>query len=156
MGKKLNQTYKVEPLFPGEPEDVTIEHDYNEGIVQYEFYIPAAIWRHSAVKNFISQLTGKIDPSGTIFKGMTGVWEGEEEDTYIYRLIFDSSELSITLTRRIFNDLITEMMAKLSEHTESAQEAFLFTENVISATLSKMKTKPSNLLLHQTTRAGRI
>jgi len=89
MGKKSSKTYPIKPLIHGSTQNVTIEHDYRQDIVQYEFYIPAAIWQHSAVKKFITQLS-KMDPSATIFKGVTGVWKGEQEDTYIYRLIFHS------------------------------------------------------------------
>ena len=142
MGKKFSKIYTIRPLIHGSAQDVTIEHDYRKEIVQYEFYIPAAIWQHSAVKKFITQLSN-MDPSATIFKGATGVWKGEQEDTYIYRLIFDSGEFTYDTTRSKLIDFIGKMMASLSEWHESAQDAFLFTENDISYTLSKKK-KASN------------
>jgi len=134
-----SKAYPTKPLQPGNTVDVTIESTHEPDVVQYEFYIPAAIWDLPAVRKFISQLAS-FDPNATIFKGTTGVWQGDEEDTHIYRLIRKPSpEISDAKTQQYLCGLIGEMMAQLSEWTESDQEAFLFTETKMSSTLSKKK-----------------
>jgi hypothetical protein len=60
------RTYPTKPLQPYGSRDVVIYYDHNQNVVQYEFYIPAAIWDHSAVRNFITKL-GQLDPNATIF-----------------------------------------------------------------------------------------
>jgi hypothetical protein len=134
-----SKSYKTKPLDHSTHEVyVTIEHEFDNEIIQYEFYIPADIWGHSAVRHFIDKLN-QLDPSATIFKGITGVWQGEEEDTNIYRLIRRKGEVDSIKTRDVLCDYVGEMMAELSEWKESAQDAFLFTETKISTTFSIKK-----------------
>ena len=133
-------TRKTNPLRPGNPVDITIDSVYEPEVVQYEFYIPAAIWDHSAVRDFIKNLGG-LDPSATIFKGATGVWQGDQEDTHIYRLIRGPGAEKMprqTVRNHLWN-LVEEMMAKLSEWGESVQKAFFFTEAKISSTLVRKR-----------------
>jgi hypothetical protein len=132
---------QTNPLVPGKTATVTIDQECDKDVVQYEFYIPAKIWDHKAVKDFRAKL-GTISIGATIFKGTIGIWkfpkmrkEEEQEvveDTHIYRLIkgeiHDEEKIII---RAQLRNYIEEMMLKLSEWDESKQQEFLFTETVI-------------------------
>lgn len=146
-------------LQPSNPISVTIDQEHDEQVVQYEFYIPAKIWDHSAVKDFREKL-GTISVGATIFKGTTGIWkstkggeEGEEEvveDTHIYRFIKgeipdeckeeDGRSMSgKDYIRAKLHGFIEKMMLELSVWGESRQEEFLFTETEIFNNLAKLK-----------------
>ena len=150
---------QTKPLQPSNPVPVTIDQEHDEQVVQYEFYIPAKIWDHSAVKDFREKL-GKISVGATIFKGTTGIWkspnkwEKEEkevvEDTHIYRLIKgeipdeckgedDRSMSGKDYIRANLRGFIEKMMLELSVWDESKQEEFLFTETEIFNNLAKLK-----------------
>jgi hypothetical protein len=72
-------TRTTRPLVPGNGSKITIEHDDDQSI-QYEFYIPAAVWSHTVVRTFIQRLE-QLAPGATIFKGATGVWHNKT--TYV-------------------------------------------------------------------------
>ncbi|HVC96347.1 MAG TPA: hypothetical protein VND64_21865, partial [Pirellulales bacterium] len=113
-----------------------------ERAIQYEFYIPAAVWSHSAVKEFREFLETKLSNGATIFKTAVGVWKGDEEDTNIYRLIVRPKETQAGQDpdpadhRQMILDAIEKMMAHLAEWKESRQKEFLFTVQIITASKS--------------------
>ena len=129
----LTRTYF--PLVKGEATQITIEHE-NVGCVQYEFYIPATVYLHTAVRRFLSRL-GKLAPGATISKGAIGSWEGGEEDVNVYRLIlsegFDREKMRGTL-----HEEIADVMASLAESKESAQQEVIFTEVEIRMDRSRL------------------
>ncbi len=134
MKVSKSQPHGVEPLAAMKAISKTIDHRHQPESMQYEFYIPAAIWKHSAVKVFVDKLRN-LDRGATIFKGVLGIWKDEQEDTYIYRLILGPEEATDDYFNRIHETLcegIAEMKVKLSEWKESAQDDFLFTETKLS------------------------
>jgi hypothetical protein len=128
------------PLVKGEPAQITIEHE-NVGCVQYEFYIPATVYLHTATRRFLSRL-GKLAPGATISKGAIGSWEGGEEDVNVYRLIlsegFDREEMRANLHAEI-----ADVMAALAESKESVQQEVIFTEVEIRMDRSRL-VKPTS------------
>jgi hypothetical protein len=126
-------THTHQPLKPG-AQTVAVDHDHY-GAVEYEFYIPAAVWDHSATWSFIQWLQA-LEPGATIFKGATGVWLGQLEDSYIYRMIPRDGRYDRTNVRDALHAEIGSWHAKLATWIESAQQAILFTEIEIRATLS--------------------
>jgi hypothetical protein len=130
----ITRTYH--PLVKGEAAQITIEHE-NVGCVQYEFYIPAVVYLHTAVRRFLGRL-GKLAPGATISKGAIGSWEGGEEDVNGYRLIliegFNREEMRGTLHTEI-----ADVMASLAESTESAQQEVIFTEVEIRMDRSRLQ-----------------
>lgn len=102
---------------------------------QYEFYIPEAIWSHQSVQTFITRLAS-IEPGATIFQGLVGVWQGEPEQTPIYRVILRTGQFDPANTRSALHSEIGRLMADLSASDESAQDAFMFTETDIRVTMT--------------------
>jgi hypothetical protein len=135
-------TVDVHPLEPSKaPLKANLDHNEYPA-TQYEFYIPAAIWSHTAVKDILKYLQ-KIDKNATIFKGMIGVWRGGAEDTNIYRLILKPKEGKTDpgTLRPMIQKQIEPMMAALAAWGESVQEAFMFTEQQIHVNLSRFDKK---------------
>ncbi len=64
---------------------VRVDHD-DYAAVQYEFYIPEAIWLCPSVQTFIRRMQS-IEPGATVFHGLIGVWHGVSETTRIYSLV---------------------------------------------------------------------
>ena len=143
-------TRTTQPLDHGPARTVTIEHEPFLATC-YDFYIPVAVWYHTATKLFtgrISQLAG----GATIFKGATGVWKREpapekpegadpgvdEEDIYIYRLIVRASEFNASGSRSGLHTEVANLMSALSEWDESRQQTVLFTEAEILMDLSRL------------------
>jgi len=140
-------THPVNPLEPGPKIKLKVRHNSFES-VQYEFYIPAAIWSHRAVLKFISELEN-ITQGATIQKTATGVWQGEEEDTNIYRMIVRPKKGTIeTMQSRVrarLRNAIGEMMVTLAEWGESYQSEFMFTEVKLLSTTSEITDLPVQL-----------
>lgn len=162
MSRKI--AYKGQPkqtqrLSGSIPVQVTIDQEHEEQVVQYEFYIPAKVWDHRAVKGFRANL-GTISIGATIFKGTTGIWKSAKEgagevveDTHIYRLVKgdipestdykgeDDKPMSSgkDAIRAQLRGFIEQMMLELSVWDESKQEEFLFTETGISSNRAELK-----------------
>ena|ERR1017187_1380901 len=141
--------YPFEPLVPHPGKPIEATHS-TKTMIQYEFYIPAAIWSHRAVLAFINNLE-QITQGATIQKTATGVWEGEEEDTNIYRMILQLDEAVIDGVpahlhyRRRLQDSIGQMLADLATWKESYQDAFMFTEKEIIVTFSRLVNVPQDV-----------
>ncbi len=103
--------------------------------VQYEFYIPEAIWNHESVQTFVNRLES-IEPGATIFQGLVGVWQGQPELTRIYRMILRAGQFDPANTHSALHSEVGRLMADLSASDESAQDAFMFTETDIRATMA--------------------
>jgi hypothetical protein len=122
-------TKTIQPLAPGNAASVVINHE-NRTAIQYEFYIPAAVYYHTAVQAFRQSL-GQLAPGATIFRGATGVWMGEEEDVYIYRTLIKYGEHTPETLRPGLRSLIQAMMASLATWKEASQKEVLFTETLV-------------------------
>lgn len=105
--------------------------------VEYEFYIPAAVFDHSATKDFIARLK-TIQPSATISKGLQGVWQGSTEDTNIFKMVLRKGQFDAAQLRSVLRSEIGRLVASLSAWTESKQGSVLFTEREIHVCLSSL------------------
>jgi heme/copper-type cytochrome/quinol oxidase subunit 1 len=117
----------------GTAERMTVSHDRSNA-VQYDFYIPEAIWNHESVQTFLTRLLS-IEQGATIFNGITGVWQGDEEQTRIYRLILRSDRFQRNNVTSAFAGEVGRLMAELAV-TPLAQQAFMYTETDIMMHLS--------------------
>jgi hypothetical protein len=118
---------------------VKVSHkDYTA--IQYEFYIPEAIWNHPSIKIFIQRLES-VEPSATIFRGLIGVWQGEPETTRIYRLILRRGRFDPNNSRAALHGEVGRLMADLSASPQHAQQTFMFSETDIRATESMNVTR---------------
>lgn len=72
-GKPYNKT--TQPHVPTGQRDVTIQYKAIRAI-QYDFYIPIAVWHHPAISTFKNNIGG-LAGGATVFKGATGVWTEE-------------------------------------------------------------------------------
>lgn len=130
----LHKSRLYRPLRPG-PES-KIEFDNEDNVAyRYEFFIPAAIWRHTATVAFLNTLQA-IEPNSTVFKGAVGAWKNEVEDVNIYVMILKKGEWNPDNVRTGLRDAIADLMARLAEWRESIQQAFLFTETTIRMNLT--------------------
>lgn len=137
MAKLKSRRGIFKPLVPTGPEHISFSEE-DEVAYKYEFYIPAAVWKHTATRNFIQQL-GQLNPGATIFKGATGVWKEDVEDVNIYVLILRQNDLGPpTAVRSALRDAVRQLMSGLAEWKESFQEAFLFTETVMRMSLTQV------------------
>ena len=108
-------------------------HDYRA--VQYEFYIPEAIWPLNSVQTFITRLQSVVF-GATVFRGLIGIWQRQPESTCIYRVIVPHNQLDANATRLVLHQEIGRLMAELSTSLQHVQQAFMFTETEIRATLT--------------------
>lgn len=131
----MTTQHTIQPLEPGDPRTCTVNHD-DYTAVQFDFYIPAAVWSHSATRIFLDRLKN-LAKGATIFKGMVGVWQDEEEDTNIFRMILRRDKFDPDNIRRCLHSEVGDLFAKLSTSTESSQKAVMFTETVICVTMAK-------------------
>lgn len=104
--------------------------------VEYEFYIPALIYRRRATKRFITRLQS-IEPGATVFKGLQGIWRGESENTHIYRMILRGGRFDRKNVRTTLQNEIGALLAALSQLPGKVpQEAVMFTEREVHGVLS--------------------
>ena len=125
-------------LVKGDTDEVTIEFE-NNVCVQFEFYIPAAVFRHSAVRRFLNRLD-KLAAGATISKGAIGAWEGDEEDVNIYRVIL-AGDFDREAVRSMLHSEIADVMASLAESKETVQRTFIFTEAELRLDCSTLRRK---------------
>jgi hypothetical protein len=114
---------------------VAVDHEDFKAI-QYEFYIPRLVWNLPSVRVFIKRLDS-IEKGATLFSKLGGVWEGEHEETNIYRKIIDRRNFQPSNTRTALHSAVGRLMADLSASPEFAQQAVMFTETPIRVTMSK-------------------
>lgn len=133
---KTEHTVKV-PVY--QAHRVSVSHEDYEAI-QYEFYISEEIWDHSSVQTFLERLES-IESGATIFAGLVGVWQGEPEQSRIYRKIIRAGQFDLANARAAFHSEIGRLMADLSASAESAQDTFMLTETDIRVTKSSGLTR---------------
>lgn len=135
-GKPYNKT--TQPHVPTGQRDVSIQHKVIRAI-QYDFYIPIAVWHHPAIITFKNNI-GTLAGGATVFKGATGVWTEEregaqgvpiEEDVYIWRIVVPGDAKTAEIYRNGIHSYIATMMASLSECDLSRQGEFMFTESLV-------------------------
>ena len=123
----------------GQGYQVRVSHE-DYVAIQYEFYIPETIWDNPSIQTFLQQL-GSIQPNATIFQGLVGVWQGEPEQTRIYRMILGAGQFAIGNVRAALHSAIGSLMAELSGSAEHTQDTFMFSETDIRVTRSNGLTR---------------
>jgi len=108
--------------------------------VQYEFYIPEAIWDLTSVQTLIERLES-VTGGATIFGGVTGVWKGDKESIRIYRWIVATRKLTPDNMRPALQHEIGRLMGELSKSAMHNQEAFMFTETQVQISMSNSVTQ---------------
>ncbi len=116
-------------------QQISVEIHENEA-VQYDFYIPTAICEHPSIKNFLQKLSC-LERGATIFQGLTGIWQGKEEKTQIYRLILQKGKFQRDNVKAALKRESGRLFAELST-TPHTQQAFLYTETDILMNLNKL------------------
>ncbi|MGC2160402.1 MAG: hypothetical protein WA634_00705 [Silvibacterium sp.] len=112
-----------------------VDHvDYDA--IQYEFYIPHAIWNHRSVRSFIRDVNS-ISQGSTEFPKVKGEWMGTTENTHIFRKIFEASQLGAEQFRKAIRKELGRLMVALSQSKRSKQDTFMFTESLIHVMLSR-------------------
>lgn len=114
--------------------DVTIE---TYAAIEYEFYIPAAIWDHQAVRVFRDELQS-LEKGATIFKGTIGIWQEITEQTHIYRVTLRRDRFQPDNFVQAIQNRIARMMADLTESLEAWQEEVIFTAKEIMVSCNKL------------------
>ena len=132
-------THNISPIGDLPAKHVSVQHDFYDAW-QFEFYIPANIWLHDDVQEFVQRL-GTLSRGATIVNGATGVWKGEREGTHVYRLIMRAGQVEMDKVRLTIQSMVGTLLTKLDAHDEAAQDAFMVTETAIKVTLSKLLTE---------------
>ncbi|HYE61264.1 MAG TPA: hypothetical protein VD997_04640 [Phycisphaerales bacterium] len=91
--------------------------------VEYEFYIPAAVWEHGATRAFLAWLTSEVE-GATVFKGAVGAWEGQVERTHVVRVLAGADEA----TSGLIAARAGELMRAWGESPQTRQETLMFTK----------------------------
>jgi hypothetical protein len=126
---EVDATKTGQILQPGPANTFDIHHEHKEA-VQYDFYLPVKIYFHRATERFIQRI-GQLSPGSTLFKGATGIWKKDQEDTYIHRFIIEPREFTRDNFRDLIRSEINELAAELGEWRETVQQQIMFTETVV-------------------------
>lgn len=114
-----------------------IEHcDY--AAVQFDFYIPESIWSEARTQKFIETIQS-VEQGGTIFKGLTGMWQGDQESTRIYRVTIPCDGMGRAILRAALHAEIETLLRSLALSPSTMQTALLFTETEIYVSLSSVR-----------------
>ena len=120
----------------GEGFGATVDHQ--EKAVQYDFYIPAKIWRVPVVKHFLEALSAL--EGATISEGETGTWQGQQEKTNVFRLLVRLHNRTLARLEETLAEAIGALMAALSASEKHAQQAMMYTRTAITlVTLKNVK-----------------
>jgi hypothetical protein len=140
--------HDVQPLIPNKRLHLHVDHS-RKSSVQYEFYIPAAIWSHTAVRVFRAALHRALSAGGATVVAATGLWAGAQEDTNIHRVIVGPRKGEDSVNRIALRALIEpevgKMLVSLAEWRESEQDAFFFTEAELERSLASSEDATSSL-----------
>lgn len=109
--------------------------------VQFDFYIPALIYelpKMSRLRKSLSDIEG-----ATVFENETGIWEGEPENTHVFRVILRPGKLDLDDARTQIKQVIGDFMVEISD-SEHKQQAIMFTETRVEVSVAKnvKKTLP--------------
>ncbi len=105
--------------------------------IEYEFYVPAAIWDHAAVRIFLDELLS-VEKGATIFKGTIGIWQQTTEITHIYRVTLRRDRFSPDNFVQTIQNRIARLMADLTESLDAWQEEIIFTAKEITVSSNKL------------------
>ncbi len=128
--------HTIHPLKPGRKTTVAVEHEEFQAM-EYDIYVPAGIWSHSAVQAFVNEPVS-LEGGATISKGATGLWRGGQEETNIIRIVVRAARVDHD---RFFDHLhqrLGELMAHLAEVPEAQQNTMMFTVRPLTVGLCRL------------------
>jgi hypothetical protein len=137
--------HEIRPLRRAATARVAVSHD--EFIAtEYELYIPAGIWTHTAVKAFLDRPL-RAEGGATISKGATGLWRGGQEETHVIRIVVRRTAKDRASGHDRFFDLLQRrvgrLMAHLAEWPEARQQEVMFTAKEVRVGVSRLaRTRP--------------
>jgi hypothetical protein len=126
---EMDATKAGQILQPGSGNTFDIHHEHEEA-VQYDFYLPVKIYFHRATERFIQRIA-QLSPGSTLFRGATGIWKKDAEDTFIHRFIIEPKEFTRENLRMAIRSEINELAAELGEWRETVQQQIMFTETAV-------------------------
>jgi len=136
--------HEIRPLRRARSARVEVRHDEFVA-TEYELYIPAGIWTHTAVRAFLDRPL-KVEGGATISKGATGLWRGSQEETHVIRIVVRRSSEGRDAGRDRFFDLLQRrvgrLMAQLAEWPEARQQEVMFTAKEVRVGVSTLAKPP--------------
>ena len=152
--------HRTRPLRRAGAKRVAVEHDEFLA-TEYEIYVPAGIWTHTAVREFLARPL-RVEGGATISKGATGLWRGGQEETHVIRIVVrrdgstsgdgagDETGGGAGTARaprrdRFFDMLqrrIGRLMARLAEWPEARQQEVMFTAKAVRVGISRLGRPP--------------
>jgi hypothetical protein len=130
--------HRIRPLRRGAAARVTVAHE-EFSATEYELYIPAGIWTHTAVREFLDEPL-RAEGGATISKGATGLWRGGEEETHVIRIVVRHAPEKAGRDR-FFDALqrrLGRLMARLAEWPEALQHEVMFTAKEVRVGVSRL------------------
>lgn len=132
--------HDIRPLTRAAGRRVTVAHDEFVA-TEYELYIPAGIWTHTAVRTFLDQPL-RAEGGATISKGATGLWRGGQEETHVIRIVVRRTARQRDGARDPFFDQLQRrvgrLMAHLAEWPEARQQEVMFTAKEVRVGVSRL------------------
>jgi hypothetical protein len=131
--------HRIKPLRRAATAQVKVRHDEFVA-TEYELYIPAGIWTHTAVKAFLDRPL-RAEGGATISKGATGLWRGGQEETHVIRIVVRRVPGDDGAAKRFFDLLqrrVGRLMAHLAEWPEAKQEVVMFTAKEVRVGISTL------------------
>jgi hypothetical protein len=142
---RTSTEHEIRPLRRARAARVAVQHDEFVA-TEYELYIPAGIWTHTAVRAFLDRPL-RAEGGATISKGATGLWRGSQEETHVIRIVVRRSAKDRDQGRDRFFDLLQRrvghLMAKLAEWPEARQQEVMFTAKEVRVGVSVLSTPPA-------------
>jgi hypothetical protein len=132
--------HEIRPLRRAATARVAVTHDEFVA-TEYELYIPAGIWTHTAVRSFLDRPL-RAEGGATISKGATGLWRGGQEETHVIRIVVRRTAADRASGHDRFFDLLQRrvgrLMAHLAEWPEARQQEVMFTAKEVRVGVSKL------------------
>jgi hypothetical protein len=97
--------------------------------IEFEFYVPAALWRRKATRTFLNEVYGFVE-GATLIGGARGAWHGQSETTHLVRVVIESSGMELSRFMSAIGRAAKRLMEAWHEGG-AGQEMFLFTQRVL-------------------------
>ncbi len=145
----------IRPLRRGSTARVAVEHDEFPA-TEYEIYIPAGIWTHTAVQKLLDEPL-HVEGGATISKGATGLWRGGQEETHVIRIVVRRAPVAPGGRDRFFDLLqrrLGGLMARLAEWPEARQQEVMFTAKEVRLGVSRLAARRRRAVPRRPARGG--